>query len=206
MRERRLLQSNATTEARELLTELLEIAYSGGKTQEEALALLGAQISKTASYICRSPCFASRARTRRHRLSILRVRARAINIPRRHIRVSLVPRPLSRFYVVPGSGRFTQCRVDLISAISNLDDYCHEEIPFLLVGWAWAHNNWFSYEEKRRACPHFARVSTRSARGGECHAMQGICISAKTLPLEPGYPKTKSPISRGTLHITRWQE
>ena len=49
-----------------------------------------------------SPCFASRARTRRHRLRILRVRARAINIPRRHIRVSLVPRPLSRFYV--GSG------------------------------------------------------------------------------------------------------
>ena len=47
----RFLQSDATTEARELLTELLEIAYSGRKTQEEALALLGAQISKTAGYI-----------------------------------------------------------------------------------------------------------------------------------------------------------
>ena len=101
-RERRLLQNDATTEAREFLTELLQIAYSGRKTQEEALALLGAQISETASYICRSPCFASRARTRRHILRILRVRARAINIPRRHIRVSLVSRPLSRFYV--GSG------------------------------------------------------------------------------------------------------
>ena len=77
----------ATTEARELLTELLEIAYSGRKTQEEALALLGAQISETASCICRSPCFASRARTRCHRLRILCVRARAINIPQRHIRV-----------------------------------------------------------------------------------------------------------------------
>ena len=47
-REGRLLQSDATTEARELLTELLEIAYSGRKTQEEVLVLLGAQISKTA--------------------------------------------------------------------------------------------------------------------------------------------------------------
>ena len=106
-RERRLLQSDATTEARELLTELLEIAYSGRKTQEEALVLLGTQISETASYICRSPCFASRARTRRHRLCILRVQARAINILRRHIRVSLVPRPLSRFYVGSGYRRVT---------------------------------------------------------------------------------------------------
>ena len=47
------LQNDATTEARELLTELLEIAYSGRKTQGEGLALLGAQISETASYICR---------------------------------------------------------------------------------------------------------------------------------------------------------
>ena len=67
--------------------------------QEEALVLLGTQVSKTARYICRSQCFASCARTRRHRLRILRVRARAINIPWRHIRVSLVPRPLFRFYV-----------------------------------------------------------------------------------------------------------
>ena len=35
--------------------------------------------------IYRSPCFASRARTRHHRLHILLVRARAINIPRRHM-------------------------------------------------------------------------------------------------------------------------
>ena len=46
-RERRLLQSDATTEALELLTELLEIPYNGRKTQEEALVLLGAD-SKTA--------------------------------------------------------------------------------------------------------------------------------------------------------------
>ena len=45
-REGRLLQSDATTEARELLTELLEIAYSGRKTQEEVLVLLDAD-SKT---------------------------------------------------------------------------------------------------------------------------------------------------------------
>ena len=60
-REGRLLQSDAITEVRELLTELLEIAYSGIKTQEEVLVLLGGQISKTASYICKSPCFALRA-------------------------------------------------------------------------------------------------------------------------------------------------
>ena len=65
-RERRLLHSDANTEARELLTELLATAYSGRKSQEEALVLLGAE-SKTASYICRSPCFASLQRVLRAR-------------------------------------------------------------------------------------------------------------------------------------------
>ena len=80
-REKRLLQSDATTEARELLTELLEIACSGRKTQEEAPVLLGAQTPKQPVIICRSPSFASRARTRRHRLRILRVRAGVIARP-----------------------------------------------------------------------------------------------------------------------------
>ena len=99
--ERRLLQSDATTEARELLIELLDNPYSCRKMQEE-LVLLGAGF-KTASYI--SLCFASRERTQCHRLrvrvrdAILRERVRPINIPQRHIRVSLVPRPLFCFYV-----------------------------------------------------------------------------------------------------------
>ena len=76
---------------------ILEIAYSGRKTQEEALVLLGAQTSK-------QPVISVEVRALLHvraldviDLPILRVRASAINIPRRHIRVSLVPRPFFRF-------------------------------------------------------------------------------------------------------------
>ena len=61
--EGRLLQSDATTEARVLLTELLQIAYSGRKTQEEALVLLSMQTPKQPVISVVSLCFASRART-----------------------------------------------------------------------------------------------------------------------------------------------
>ena len=100
--EGRLLQSDANTEAQEFLTEVLQIAYSGRETQDEALVLLGMQTPKQPVISVVSPRFASRTCTRRHRLRILRVWARAINILRRHIWVSLVPRPLFRFYT--GSG------------------------------------------------------------------------------------------------------
>ena len=59
--------------------------------------------SKTASYIC--TCFASCACTRCHRLrvrvrdAILREWVHAINIPHRHIQVSLVPRSLFHSYI-----------------------------------------------------------------------------------------------------------
>ena len=49
--ERRLLQSDATTEAWELLTELLEIAYSSIKMQEEELVLLGKSVN-TLLHVC----------------------------------------------------------------------------------------------------------------------------------------------------------
>ena len=98
--ERRRRQSDATAEAQELLTELLQL-YTVAEKHRKKRWSCWAETPK-------QPVISVEVRALLHVRTldvidyVFTCTVSTINIPQRHIWVSLVPRPLSRFYV--GSG------------------------------------------------------------------------------------------------------